>query len=209
VPETGSHPETAVQHPGSKLEPGDSGRPCSTPGGRRRSRLPCQLCPPCKNAPSNAAGPCAIARHLGDAERLTIAQIAQRLGRSPATVKSYFSDPTGEKAKVVKRRYQGAHRNCGAPTSARNGKGDAYHYCKTCHPGAIHARWTRARVRDAMRAWQQRYGTRPTSDDWSRTHANRRGGDAVARLADGEWPAPGTVTDLYGTWAAAHTDAFA
>ena len=24
----------------------------------------------------------------------------------------------------------------------------------------------------------------------------------------GEWPAPGTVTDLYGTWAAAHTDAF-
>ena len=47
---------------------------------------------------------------------------ARRLGRSPATVKGYFYDPTGDKAKTVKRRYQGACRGCGAPTQARNGK---------------------------------------------------------------------------------------
>ena len=29
----------------------------------------------------------------------------------------------------------------------------------------------------------------------------------MRRLQDGDWPAPGTVTDLYGTWAAAHADA--
>jgi hypothetical protein len=57
------------------------------------------------------------------------------LGRSTATVKAYFCDSTGEKAQAVKARYQGVCRGCGADTQARNGKGDAYAYCKACHPG--------------------------------------------------------------------------
>ena len=60
---------------------------------------------------------------------MSIAQIAERLGRAPATVKTYLFDPTGEKARAVKRRYQGVCRGCGAPTAARGGKGDAYEYC--------------------------------------------------------------------------------
>jgi predicted transcriptional regulator len=36
----------------------------------------------------------ALARHLREEERLTIGQIADRLGRSPATVKAYFYDPS-------------------------------------------------------------------------------------------------------------------
>ena len=32
----------------------------------------------------------ALARHFREAEGLSIAQIAERLGRSPATVKAYF-----------------------------------------------------------------------------------------------------------------------
>ena len=63
-------------------------------------------------------------------------------------------------------------------------------------------------VRDAMRAWQARYGRPPSSTDWSRSHAARRGGDALARLKDGDWPAASTVIDLYGSWAAARADAF-
>jgi hypothetical protein len=43
-------------------------------------------------------------------------QIADRLGRSPATIKAYFYDPTGEKARAVKARYQGVCRGCGAYT---------------------------------------------------------------------------------------------
>jgi hypothetical protein len=117
---------------------------------------------------------------------MSIAQIAERLGRAPATVKGYFYDPGGEKARAVKARYQGVCRGCGAPTQARNGKGDAYEYCKCCHPGAIATAWTPARVFDAMRAWQSRYGRLPSSYDWSRTHARRRGGQALARLEDGE-----------------------
>lgn len=36
----------------------------------------------------------ALARHFRDAEGLSIAQIADRLGRSPATIKAYFYDPS-------------------------------------------------------------------------------------------------------------------
>ena len=67
----------------------------------------------------------ALARHFREAEGLSIAEIAARLGRSPATVKAYFYDPTGEKARAVKARYQGVWRGCGAYPQPRNGKGDA------------------------------------------------------------------------------------
>ncbi len=36
----------------------------------------------------------ALARHYRDAEGLLIRQIADRLGRSPATIKAYFYDPS-------------------------------------------------------------------------------------------------------------------
>ena len=150
----------------------------------------------------------ALARHYRDEEGLSIAEIARRLGRAEATVKAYLYDPTGEKARAVKRRYQGVCRGCGAPTSARNGKGDAYAYCKQCHPGAIAPEWTRERVREAMRAWRARYGSPPTSYDWSRSHASRRGPDALGRLQDGKWPPASTVSEVYGSWTAARTDAF-
>jgi hypothetical protein len=149
----------------------------------------------------------ALARHDRDEEGLSIAEIARRLAR--ATVKAYLYDPTGEKAQVVKRRYQGVCRGCGGPTAARGGKGDAYEFCKRCHPGAIAPRRTREWVREAMRTWRARYGGPPSSTDWSRTHTRRRGGEALKRLRDDDWPAPSTVVDLYGTWAAARADAFA
>ena len=147
----------------------------------------------------------ALARHFREAEGLSIAQIADRLGRSPATIKAYFYDPTGDKARAVKARYQGLCRGCGAYTQPRNGKGDAYAYCKCCHPGAIKRRWTRKLVISRMLEWRDRYGRWPSSYDWSRTHARRRGGEALERLARGDWPAASVVTRLFGTWAAART----
>ena len=67
--------------------------------------------------------------------------------------------------------------------------------------------WTRERVLDAMRDWRERYGRLPSSYDWSRTHARRRGGDALERLAKGEWPAASVVSDRFGTWGAARAAA--
>ena len=136
-----------------------------------------------------------LARHYRDAEDLSITEIARRLGKSPATVKGYFYDPTGEKAKAVKARYQGSCRQFGAPTQARAGKGDAYAYCKNCHPGAIQGRWTRELVLDAMRAWQERYGRAPSSyDPHARTRAaadpreSRAAGGRLADPSHGERP---------------------
>jgi hypothetical protein len=98
-------------------------------------------------------------------------------------------------------------RGCGAYTQPRNGKGDAYAYRKACHPGAIERRWTRERVVEAMLDRRSRYARLPSSYDWSRTHARRRGGEAFKRLADGEWPASSVVTRLFCTWAVARATA--
>jgi AcrR family transcriptional regulator len=144
-----------------------------------------------------------LARHYREFEGLSIRQIADRLGRSQATVKAYFYDPTGEKARAVKARYVGVCRGCGAYTQPRNGKGDAYAYCKACHPGAIARRWTRERVLEAMRVWRDLYGQLPSSYDWSRTHARRRGEEALDRLAAGDWPAASVIADVFGSWSAA------
>jgi hypothetical protein len=65
----------------------------------------------------------ALARHFREAEALSIAQIADRLGRSPGTIKAYFYDLTGEKAQAAKARYVGVCRGCDAYTQPRNGKG--------------------------------------------------------------------------------------
>jgi AcrR family transcriptional regulator len=138
-------------------------------------------------------------------EGLSIRQIADRLGRSTATIKAYFYDPAGEKARAVKARYVGVCRGCGAYTQPRNGKGDAYAFCKACHPGAIERRWTRQRVLEAMLDWRRRYGRLPSSYDWSRTHARRRGGEALRRLSEGSWPPASVVTSVCGSWSVARS----
>ena len=103
----------------------------------------------------------------------------------------------------------GVCRGCGAYTQPRNGKGDAYAYCKACHPGAIERCWTRELVISAMLDWRERYGRMPSSYDWSRTHARRRGQDALQRLAAGQWPSASIVSALFGTWTAAREAAAA
>ena len=75
-----------------------------------------------------------LARNCRDAEDLSIAQVVQRLGRSPATIKAYSYDPTRAKARTVKARYVGVCRGCGTYTQSRNGKGDAYAYCEARQP---------------------------------------------------------------------------
>ena len=99
----------------------------------------------------------------------------------------------------------GVCRGCGAYTQPRNGKGDAYAYCKACHPGAIERRWTRDEVLAAMRAWRALYGRLPSSYDWSSTHARGRGGEAMRRLRAGDWPSASVVGAVFGTWRAARS----
>ena len=99
-------------------------------------------------------------------------------------------DPTGEKARAVKARYVGVCRGCGAYTQPRNGKGDAYAYCKRCHPGAIAPQWTRERVIEAMRAWRGATALRRPrmTGPRARTPARGRGAQTTGRRG----PAPST-----------------
>jgi hypothetical protein len=62
-------------------------------------------------------------------------------------------------------------------------------------------------VLEAMREWRLRHGRLPSSYDWSRAHARQGGGQALERLAKGEWPAASVVTGLFGSWAAARAAA--
>jgi AraC-like DNA-binding protein len=132
-----------------------------------------------------------LARHYREAEGLSIAQIAQRLGRSPATVKAYFYDPTGEKAKAVKARYQGICRGCGAPPRPATARATPTPTARTATPapappsGRASACVTRSAPGGTATANRRRRMT-----GHARTHARRRGGQALARLAEGDWPAP-------------------
>jgi len=125
------------------------------------------------------------------------------LAARPRRSRRTSTTPPGRRRGRSKARYVGVCRGCGAYTRPRNGKGDAYAYCKVCHPGAIQRRWTRQLVIDAMREWRARYGRLPSSYDWSRTHARRRGGEALERLDGGEWPPASVVGNIFGTWALA------
>ena len=101
------------------------------------------------------------------------------------------------------------HAGFGRAASEKDRKGTSpTSYLARCHPGAIAREWTRERVREAMRAWRARYGCPPSSYDWSRSHASRRGPEALVRLQDAEWPPASTVSEVYGSWTAARADAF-
>jgi hypothetical protein len=143
----------------------------------------------------------ALARHFREAEGHSTAQIAHGLERSPATIKAYFYDPTGEKARAVKALCRAAPRVRRLHAATQRRTRSRLRQCLASR--AIGGHWTHERVLDAMRDWIGRYGRPPTSYDWSSTHARRRGGEALARLDEGEWPAASVVTRLFGTWSAA------
>jgi ribosomal protein S14 len=75
----------------------------------------------------------ALAKHLREQERLTIAEIADRLGRSPSTVAGYFVDPDGLRNRKYKLKQQGRCQECGGPTSAKAG----VKRCRSCWRDAV------------------------------------------------------------------------
>jgi hypothetical protein len=107
----------------------------------------------------------ALARHDSEFDGLAILQIADRLGRSPATSKAYFHDPTGGRARAVKARYADLCRGCGASTASRK----PARATRTCMTNPA----TRARSREA-----------PSATLWA-CHSGARDRQTGARLAIG------------------------
>lgn len=154
----------------------------------------------------------ALARHYRDVEGLSIANIGARLGRSPATVRSYLYDPDASKARALKASYRGSCEGCGARTSGGDGPGHAKALCPRCR-GRVSSTWSRERIEIALRAWRARYGEPALSTDLSRNYAERYGGERLRRLETGweggPWPSLGVVQYHFGTVAKANNVALA
>ena len=110
---------------------------------------------------------------------LSIAEIAQRLGRSPSTVAKYFTDPTASKARERKHAYRGtcATEGCENPTSAGDGRGRARERCRSCENSGRRVH-TEDSVIDVLRRFEAETGRRARSSDFHPTRA-RAGGDAA------------------------------
>jgi hypothetical protein len=96
---------------------------------------------------------------------------------SSATVRRYIADPSGV-------------RNRRSEQRARSSQG----------PRESTLKWPATLVLERILEWHTLYGTWPSGYDWTRAHAARRGGDALARWSTGHWPDAQTVRRLYYTF---------
>jgi hypothetical protein len=88
-----------------------------------------------------------------------------------------------------------------APTPSRaTARGTPTGTASAATPARSNGSGRRELVIAAMLEWLNSYGSLPSSYDWSRTHAKRRGGVALKRLGDGRWPSASVVGQLFGTW---------
>jgi hypothetical protein len=78
----------------------------------------------------------ALARHCREVDGLSNTQIAERLGRSTATVKAYFYDPPGDKARAVKARYVGVCRAAAPTRSSAMGRATRTRTARDPNPAA-------------------------------------------------------------------------
>lgn len=152
----------------------------------------------------------ALAAHYRRQEGLSTKEIARRLGRAPATVRAYLSDPTAARARQVKERYRGSCSSCGEPTSGA-GPREQRTLCARCN-GQASAKWDDGRIEAALRAWHRRYGTPASSTDLSLYYARKRAPHDAGRRLDrltkgwegGSWPAASVVQWHFGTVKAAN-----
>jgi hypothetical protein len=126
-------------------------------------------------------------------------EIARRLGVTASTVRDYLSDPDGMKAKARENiREPGRCERCGAQTGSPRGE-RVFLLCARC-ASAGRRRWTHDSVIGAYDSWCIRFGAEPTSTDWNRSHATRRGGPARERYVSGQWPTSTVIGRLFGDW---------
>ncbi|MGA2163142.1 MAG: hypothetical protein ABSH36_01580 [Solirubrobacteraceae bacterium] len=144
----------------------------------------------------------ALAYHYREAEHLSVVQIAQRIGRAPATVRGYFYDPDASKTHAIRESYRVECKGCGAPTSQRSGPRTTKPLCHRCRTRPAR-KWTPKLIEAALRAWSERYGERARSTDLSTAYAKRYGGERLQRLQDGwedgPWPSLTVVQYHFGT----------
>lgn len=126
---------------------------------------------------------------------MTMREVGEQMGVSHNTVQNWLDDPDGSKQRARHARYRGRCRDCGAPTSGANGRGNAPDRCQRC-ANTARRRWTPETVIAALHRWTTLYGEQPSARDWNPSLST-----CPERLTV-EFPRTQSVIDVFGSWTA-------
>ncbi len=140
---------------------------------------------------------------IGDGvEVLTVKQVAARLAVSPKTVYEWLADPDASKARTRRHEQRRVCPSCGAATSPPP-VGEDDRCCRRC----AQREWTPERIVAVLRDARQELRRIPTSTDFHRGHATRRGGSAL-EFYDRVGLNHAVVARVFGSWSKAIAAAF-
>jgi hypothetical protein len=128
-------------------------------------------------------------------------EIGEMLGISLKYAHGLYSDPTGEKARERKRRYERPCVDCGK-TINPNGLGRKTIRCAACH-GAHTRAQTRRWIIDSVADWVRLFGAPPAATDWNHAMSQMKGMEWKVRRAERtgrRWPSVTVVQDHFGSW---------
>lgn len=153
-------------------------------------------------------------KRLRDEERLTWAQIADRLDLSRSYVSDLYVDPSGERARARKESYRQPCPRCGNPMSGSNGITGSPSMCSDCAAEFQHdeREWTRDKIVETFREFAAVHGRAPTVTDTTfgatpsaraRLSPERLAESDKIRVQGPRLPHPSSVTRECGSWQAA------
>jgi hypothetical protein len=131
----------------------------------------------------------------------TYAAIGRILGISTSFANDLDKDPTGERARERKRRFERACLGCGKTINPGGIRPETIR-CVSCQAAHIEAethRW----IIESVAEWVELFGAPPAATDWSSAHA--RAGHMEWKIRRVErtgrpWPSVGTVQSHFGSW---------
>jgi len=128
------------------------------------------------------SGRVARARELRERGWL-LREIAAEMGVVAQTVFAWLDDPDGSKLRARKQRYGGVCVDCDERVRRACQGRRAVVCARSGGRASERARWTRARIIEAIGEFERRYGHAPTASDWNPNQARRMGQHARAPRA--------------------------
>jgi hypothetical protein len=128
-------------------------------------------------------------------------EIGRIVGLARSTVHALYADPTGDKARERKRRYERPCVDCGKTINPNGFREDTIR-CQTCQ-GAYGRALTRRWIIDSVAEWVSRFGAPPAATDWNPAQSRSRGMEWKVRRLERTgrpWPSVTTVQETFGSW---------
>jgi hypothetical protein len=131
----------------------------------------------------------------------TFAAIGRILGISLSYAHELCQDPTGEKTRERKRRFERPCVGCGKTINPQGIRPDTIRCgpCQGAHQRAETRRW----IIESAAEWVRLFGAPPAASDWDLTVARKKGMEWKVRRVERTgrpWPATTTVINHFGSW---------